>query len=517
MKITNKILLSSLFLFTGSGYAASTSNYYRCYHREGGDWNYGRTPDVCDASAFGEDRVVYDEYPGIIFLDQSSRSAERTRFITETNAMIRDAARYYIRKRKPSASDEEVNRWTFAIQLVAAHESRMSHYRKTIDTRLKMVRGDSGHGHGMMQIDDRAHFNTITSGVAWNLITNLTYGMDVFFEQWQRAPSQSCVGSATDWAARTRSAWAAYNGGPGSICRWKNTSSAWAENDRGFYNMYNTRGWLTYVADANAPASVDARCLIENFGNCPAPGDGEGTIRAGVLYRLPNQSLCSLVNGSLHCVAAARDAICLYALGELDTRTALDVSAQAIADYPVVNEERHVLCKNYDPSLIAVGSYLKTQTNINVRSTPGGGLLGQIASGQVASVLDFELRNHPTKDRYYQIQAGSLKGYVYAGDQGDQGNWVIETTPPVSLPATVAQVGGSIRIVTRSGINMRGSPGGQLILGIPSGATLKVEEVVVQGTNNEIFYRVSYSGRRGYIYSGYLKPTDTVNQWTKVL
>jgi hypothetical protein len=64
---------------------------------------------------------------------------------------------------------------------------------------------------------------------------------------------------------------------------------------------------------------------------------------------------------------------------------------------------------------------------------------------------------------------------------------------------------------------MRSSPGGQLVLGIPSGATLKVEEVIVQGANNEIYYRVSYSGRRGYIYSGYLKPTDTVNQWTTVL
>ena len=46
-----------------------------------------------------------------------------------------------------------------------------------------------------------------------------------------------------DVTAQTReTAYSAYNGGPGSKCRWlKNTK--WSRNDKGFWEKYTQRNW----------------------------------------------------------------------------------------------------------------------------------------------------------------------------------------------------------------------------------------------------------------------------------
>jgi hypothetical protein len=499
--------------------ATVVADYYKCSNREGGEWNYGRAPNVCTANAFGDDKVILGDYPDLIFNDKATRTSERARFTQQTYAAIRDAAQYYIRQRKPNVSAQELSEWTLAIELVAAHESRMSHYRKTADARLKLMRGDVGHGHGLMQIDDRAHFDAVNKGLAWNFITNLTYAMDIFYQQWERAPSQSCVGSSTNWSARIRAAWAAYNGGAGSICRWTNPKSKWAQNDANFLAIYNSRSWKSYVADESAPASIDAACLIENRENCPAPGDEPQTpvVGAGKLYRLPDQSACALFGGSLHCVEETRDAICLNALGEVDTGKVYPLDANTAATYPLAKEDRHALCAKYDPTLIGVGAYLQIQTPINVRATPGGNIIAVTHEREVYEVLDFEIRNRPTNDRYYQILIGGRRGYIYAGDAVDHNGWAVPAANPSPWPSTVARVGQKIRIVTRSGINMRQAPGGKLILAIAKGSVLTVQGVKMQGDANEVYYQVSYGGHTGYIYSGVLLPKSTVPLWTEIV
>jgi hypothetical protein len=502
-------------LLPDAAQATNTANYYKCTYKEGGEWNYGRTPNVCSANAFGSDATVMSDYPHLIFMDTASRTPERSRYVTEMYALVREAAKYYFAKRKPSASAEEIKQWQLLVQLTAAHESRMSHYRRTVDTRLKMMRGDLGHGHGMMQIDDRGHFNAITNGIAWNLITNVTYGMDILYAQWERAPSQSCYKNSSDkYKARIRSAWAAYNGGPGSICRWTNSSSAWAANDKNFLDMYNNHTWSTYLINAQATASVDVACLIENRENCAAPGDDD-ELHENHLYQRPDKSVCALIGGKFRCVKESRDSICLRALGGVDLSAVTAIDAATAASVPATSEDRHALCEKYDSTLIAVGDYLKTQIAINLRSTPGGGLMKTLDAGQTLQVLDFEIRNNPVNDRYYQVKSGSSLGYIYAGDKGDYGDWAVATAAPVNVPASIIRPGAVLQIVAPAGINQRGTPGGSLIRLIPKNTKLTVIDYVIKGTQNEVYYLVSYSGKQGYIYSGSLLPTDSTSTWTK--
>lgn len=503
--------LVALLVFASSAHAA-TADYYKCSYREGGEWNYGRAPNVCAASPFGPDATVYSTYDDLILLDTAPRTSERIRYVNELSAAIRDAAEYYLKKRKPNVSATELAQWKFAIQLVAAHESRLSHYRKTTDTRLKMMRGDFGHGHGVMQIDDRAHFNPVNTGIAWNLITNLTYAMDIYYAQWERAPSQSCVGTSTNWKARIRSAWAAYNGGPGSICRWTNTNSVWVENDRNFLNMYESQSWKTYLTQPNLQASIDAACLIEKRENCSTPG-GQTSFIENKLYKLPDTSICAYVGGKFNCVREFRDALCLRALGNIDLSAATSITSTA--GKIVFKHERHALCSKYDSTLYGVGEYLQLQMNINLRATPGGVLLGTIPAGNVLQISDFELRNHTVNDRYYQVSYKNVKGYIYAGAKVDYSAWAIEVPAPPTLPTTLARSGESVTIVAPAGINLRLSPGGALIKLVPTRTTHTVLDYVIQGEDNEVYYKIKYGSSTGYIYSGYFIPNNTMTIWTK--
>jgi len=509
------IALASLFFFTSNAFAVATPAFYKCTNKEGGEWNYGRVPNVCSANAFGSDTVLTRDYPLLIFIDTVSRTPERNRYMTEMTALIREAGEYYLKKRKPTVSADELKQWKFALQVVAAQESRMSHYRRTTDSRYKMIRGDSGHGHGMMQIDDRAHRTAIDSGTAWRLITNLTYAMDIYFREWERAPAQSCYKSATDkWKARIRSAWAAYNGGPGSICRWANPNSAWAANDRGFLDMYNNQSWNSYVLNQNATASVNVSCLIENKENCAKPGT-DTSLSEGRLYQHPDQSVCAVLGGKFRCVKEQRDAICLKALGNVSVTSITAVSSSVAASLSKTVEDRHELCEDYDSTLIAVGDHLKTAMAINLRSTPGGGLITLLAKDLVLEVLDFEIRNSPVNDRYYKVKSGNNTGYIYAGDVGDHAAWAIPSSAPVNIPASVIRPGQRLTIVAPAGINQRSTPGGTLIRLIPKNTKLVVDNFVIQGANNEVYYFVNYLGKKGYIYSGSLLPSDSTSIWTK--
>ena len=73
---------------------------------------------------------------------------------------------------------------------------------------------------------------------------------------------------AVDW--RARAAYAAYNGGPGKICRWTKKKNTWARNDRGYWEKYQSQGWLKFVASADARSSVDVECLVEGGDRCGA-------------------------------------------------------------------------------------------------------------------------------------------------------------------------------------------------------------------------------------------------------
>lgn len=511
---TVTLLLLSLLSTPAS---AATADWYKCVGKTtSNEWNFGRVYYGCNASEFGSDSVVKESYGPVIFGDGKARDTERKRYMEELHAVVRDAAAYYIKKRKPSVSSAEVEAFQLAILTTAAQESYWTHYRLFTDNKYKMMRGDVGHGHGLMQVDDRHHFPAISQGLGWNLLGHMAYAMDIYYAQWERAPAQSCVGSATNFEARIRSAWSAYNGGPGKICRWTNPNDTWARNDEGFYSHLKGQRWKPLAGNLSKAASINVPCLIEKRENCPPPGDPvQPTLVENVLYRTAAGTPCVFRAGRLSCVAEFRDHVCLRAVSAFTSVTPVVVTDAAIAGIVRENLDRHATCGAFAAGLLKVGQMAEARLNVNLRATPGGGLVGVFNKGEVAEVLDFEVRDLAQKDRYYKIRVGALEGYVFAGSASDFGNWIVASTLPGPIPTVIARVGEKVQIVNAAGINLRRTAGGVLVGNIPKGVQVTVEEFVVAGTDNKVYYRVTYKNVVGYIYTGMLSPAESVSTWTK--
>lgn len=498
---------------------AKTPDYYKCVARVGGEWNYGRAPQACDASSFGDDRVLLQDYSELLFADAEQREVERARYMQDLHAVIRDAAIYYLKKRKSDVSSEELNWFVLGIMTTAAQESYWSQYRVTMDNKLKMMRGDFGHGHGMMQVDDRAHFPAIERGVGWNLSLQLAYAMDIFYSGWQKSLNSSCVPSSTDYTSRIRAAWAAYNGGPSKLCRWKNPNDPWAKNDRNFYNQLSNRTWMKFVADQNRTSPINIACLMEKGTSCAKPTDPVQNPEPEVpqtqqLYTTSSGQACLFVNQSFQCVQMEKDRLCLLSINQFNPERFIALSPQLESEYPKQVLDRHSLCKQYSPSLIAVGQSIQTLKNINLRTSVGSGIVGVVPSGSVLAVLDFEIRNAALNEFYYKVQYKNSTGYLFAGDARSTQAWVKRVAEPTTPVSSVAVANQNIRVIKNGGINLRATPGGTILTVVNFNAIVRVENVVIRSADNEVYYLVSYNGKRGYIYSGKLLPKDTVMTWT---
>lgn len=510
------VLLFAAIAVPRAAKAVATADYYRCVARVGGEYQIGRAPSACNASSFGDDRFIESQFSSFIFSDPASRTNERLRYAQEMNSFIREAAAYYIKKRKPSVSATEVSWWTLAVLVTASHESRWSQYRRATDAKLKLMRGDYGHGHGMMQIDDRAHFPAITNGTAWNLIGNISYAMDILYPHWVKAPSQSCVRSDTNYEARIRAAWSAYNGGGAKLCRWTNSNDTWAQNDVNFYEHLVDKPYEKFVASAGKASSVNVPCLMEKQENCPARDPAGSTgLQPGILYQAADGRSCVINAGKAYCVDQVRDAICLNSITGFTGKAATPVETAQLNKYSPMLADRHRLCAAYDPTLLGVGTSLETRKDINLRATPGGGLLALVPANTSLQILDFELRSAPLNERYYKVKYGTQTGYVYGGVTSDATTWVVSSTD--AAYKTLANVGESVKIVNSSGINLRATAGGTLMLTIPVNTNLKVSGVSVVGSENGVYYKVTFQGKTGYIYSGLLLPINSTAQWTQVL
>ena len=270
-----KILFSaSLALLLGSQLFApaqaynATPDYWQCDNRVNGTWTFGHAPYGCDARRFGDDNFVYTNLGPAVFNDNLSASGERARYMSDLYPILREVADYYIWLRKPNVDSAEFQAWRRAVFAIAHQESYWSHYRKATDNRLKLMRGDYGHGHGIMQVDDRWHYVAVTGGKGWKLTDNIIYSLEEYYRAWQNAPTSGCLSSASNWRNRARAAYSAYNGGPSKICRWTNPNDTWARNDIGYAAKYDNQDWLGYVADTTAAPKVDVSCLIQGGSLC---------------------------------------------------------------------------------------------------------------------------------------------------------------------------------------------------------------------------------------------------------
>jgi hypothetical protein len=294
----------------------------------------------------------------------------------------------------------------------------------------------------------------------------------------------------------------------------------WAKNDQGFYNSLTSRRWLSYITDPRKPSSVDAVCLIENQENCAAPATPlpePSSLQSGLLYKnnLADKN-CVIKDNQAQCVSESRDALCLLAVESFNPNLITIVKDDLLATYSPKIFDRHAICSAYDSALIKVGTAIKLKTAINLRSTPAGGLVTTVPSGQVLDILDFEIRNPSTKEHYYKINYNGSIGYIFAGDKTNYSSWAVVNNT-VANPSVVAKIGQTVQIVNSSGINLRVTPAGVLIKAIPKLTQLQVLDVVIQGSENKTYYKVKYGNSTGYIYTGILLPQSTVSSWTKII
>ena len=517
MKTLKYTIITILFICLNKGYAQNkTPDYWKCNNRVGGSWSFGIAPHACDVSPFLKSDYIEEEWSNILFDTIKSRPTEQSRYMQELYSVLSEASELYIKRRKPNVRNDEINAWQRAILSIAHQESFWSHYRIASDKKIKMMRGDYGHGHGLMQIDDRWHFTSITQGVGANLFDNLLYALDEYYAAWEQAPSTNCVRSSSDFTAVTRAAYSAYNGGVKRICRWTNPNDKWAKNDKNFYSKWTAKSWEKYVADKNRKSSLDVSCYLSGKEQCPKSEEINATNwDLDTLYRINNTNFCRYNQTNLECVSDYRDLGCLNQV--YGNTEKVENGDELLIHRPIESDiiDRHELCSNTIGGLHSVGTNIVLKKNIILREKPAGNTILTTKKGNIVQVLDFEIKQSDDQARYYKIKFNDKEGYIYAGNKQTHAQWA-SITRTKAKQRTIAQPQDLVLVNNKFGINLRDKVGGTRYLTVPRGEIVEVEDVIVNSNNNKVYYKVYYGGRTGYLYGGQILPDKTVEDWVKI-
>lgn len=530
------VLVGCVLSFNPVFAQVNTVDFWLCDSRQGGSWTVGRAANICLVNPFQQPSEVQSYWSQVTYDDNkynsstTMRAQENTRYSNEMNALVDGFARNYYIMRTPSASTAEVEAWTKAVLAVSYHESIWTHYRKGTDGKMRMLRGDFGHGHGLMQVDDRWHFAYVKDGGGARLQDNLIYGLDLYYSLWTKAAKASCVGGAGNYLARTRATYSMYNGGEGSVCRWTNTSHKWYKNDKNFWDHYQIQGWKKNLTNAQT-FKYNFSCLVQDGGlKCfddsnplppivvpnPNPKDSVSNFALSLeeLYFVQSKNLnCTWNNSFLSCLPSNLGTQCLMDLFGIDQdKELIDLESKTsqVVTTKMINPDTK--CKSDGD--IKIGDFILTQANINLRKTPGGTRITTVASNQKFQVLDV-YTSDTSKITYYLVSSKSGVGYIYTGTPNVSSSYVrkVESNGATKI---IASEGEMIEVTGGAGINMRSTPGGNLQLTIPHRERLVVISRLIRGDERYVYYKVKYKGAEGYIYSGRLAPTPNVNTWTEV-
>lgn len=517
LKLTALLVITTILPITAEA-RVDTKDYWNCSSRIGGKWTFGVAPSACAAKTFISENFVKDKFSIYIFDEKRSSSSERVRYMTEMNNLVQEVAEYYIKKRKDNVSTEELKWWNRAILTITHQESFMTHYRKGSDTTLRMMRGDFGHGHGLMQIDDRYHFTSINEGRAANLVDNLFYALDIYYKGWQNAPGLSCVSSATSYYNRARAAYGAYNGGSRSACRFTNPNHKFARNDKNFKDKFDSQTWSRYISSTQVPKEIDVACLSNNSSNScnttpPAPPvvtppstPKPIATRKVLKYR---GFLCALQDRSYHCISQPEQRFCLVSKYNL-----INEVVKTIAVKPVLLLSSEEVC-GLEDGLLEIGDFINLQKNINMRATPGGLLLTTARADETYQILDVVAIAEKDMSRYYLIKRGGVKGYIYTGTKKNHKDWASKANDAKELLIPIKD--SRLSVATNFGTNLRRTPGGDKLTVVPRGTEVKVLSTVIVDETNKFYIEIEYRGLRGFMYSGQIHPNYSVTDWVKFL
>ena len=171
--------------------------------------------------------------------------------------------------------------------------------------------------------------------------------------------------------------------------------------------------------------------------------------------------------------------------------------AEAVNEAPAEEVEKSTFAESEAETLAAraatVTGKIIAPDGLNMRSGPGTsyGILVSIPFGASVTVLD-------SSSSWYKVTYSGKTGYVL-------GQYVqITSTTPTPKPTAAPTVIGTGKITASAGLNMRSGPGTSygILISIPFGATVSVLDI-----SNSSWYKVTYSGKTGYVSSQYIQVT----------
>ncbi len=492
------VVFFSIIMLSPALRAASTPDYWKCASPVGGSFTWGQVPNGCDTSGFLDEKLAAQKYKEILFIENQAGDQERTRYMGKLYPVIRDAANLFLQARKPTAVVDEQVAWRRLVFACAHQESFWSHYRIFTQDKLKMTRGDRGHGHGLMQIDDRAHFDLIQAGVGADFVQNLKAGMDELFVAWEKASSASCL-KPTEWTKRARSSYSAYNGGISQLCRWTDSWSRWRKNDQNFLQKYQAQEWERGL-DPNQKAPFDVGCFMREK-TCEVPTTEE--------FKTDSEGrTCWFKANSSVCVDSPRDRVCL---SEFAKRfQGLDI------DFSSMNSERFYVCEKIIPGLVRPLSWVRIENDLALSVGVDHGAQQLVSKSEALQVIDFEIREIEQKlSVVYFLQNAKHRGYVRIDQPGQLREISVTVLSTEESRSGLATTGERVRVVRDGGIRLRESVGGKILAVVPKGQIVKIEGYQLTGADQAVAIEVSYQNQTGFIYAGHLRPEVTQSLWVK--
>jgi len=217
-----------------------------CPNRLGGTWGEpGRIPYGCALPA-SMTASLHAQNAAYVVDDAKDKKPETHRYAKVMYVLLTNYSVAYFQRREPGATAADVQGWLDLTLTMFYQESGWTQYRLGKDGLFRFFKGDSYNGFGIGQIDRRSHKKFIQTGQVYEMGPHITYAFDLIYKNRKKAKEKPCAGK-TDIESLNRSAWAMYNGGPGSKCRWT-YNSKWAENDRGFFQKYKDQPWEKFLA-----------------------------------------------------------------------------------------------------------------------------------------------------------------------------------------------------------------------------------------------------------------------------
>ena len=489
-------------------------DWWRCSEpRLDGRFVFGRAPFGCPVSEFGDPETVTHRYSALIFDDTAARDAERQRYMGEMRAFLGTIAEQVIVDRKPGVDDSEIGEWQRAVFAAAHQESFWAHYREDpspeTPTFLSMLRGDGGHGHGLLQLDDRFWRDALRDGAGWRLEEHALFTLNILFDGWERAPEQPCVSRADSWRERSRAAYSAYNGGPGSICRWTNPDDPVHTIDVQFADKYDRREWRDFVSEPTAASSLDLACLRAGAQGCEV-AEPQGAGRR-TLLRTSEGAVCVRRGDGHECLDSLADAACLTAHAGM--AGAPIATAQEGDDRKQRILDRHTVCDDAVGALAGVGDTIELRRDAGLAPSPDAAPVAEARAGERLQVLDYRVTDARSGARHYRVARAGERYWLAGGDHGDHATHAVAVAAPADPAGPVPVVGARWWVARDGGITLRAEPDGDAVGHVPDGTAVTVREIAVRDADNRVFVRVAHGGEMGWLYAGRAGPPETFGDW----